>query len=115
MEVTVDCVTSAVNAARGGASRIELCSALSEGGLTPSVGLLKVVKSLVIGIPVFVMIRPRRGTDFVYSEDEILVMKKDIQILKDTGADGFVFGVLTPDGDVDELTCACLLYTSRCV
>lgn len=113
MEATVDSVTSAVNAARGGASRIELCSALGEGGLTPSVGLLKVVKSLVVDIPVFVMIRPRRGTDFAYTEDEIKVMKKDVSVLKDAGADGFVFGVLTPDGDVNELVCEELLQLCR--
>lgn len=113
MEATVDNVTSAINAVRGGASRIELCSALGEGGLTPSIGLLKVVKSLLVDVPVFVMIRPRRGTDFVYSEDEILVMKTDVNNLKDAGADGFVFGVLTPEGDVDELVCAELLQLCK--
>lgn len=113
MEATVDNVTSAINAVRGGATRIELCSALGEGGLTPTIGLLKVVKSLVMDVPVFVMIRPRRGTDFVYSEDEILVMKMDINNLKDAGANGFVFGVLTPDGDVDEFVCAELLHLCK--
>lgn len=113
MEATVDNVTSAINAAMGGASRIELCSALSEGGLTPSIGLLKVVKSLVDDVPVFVMIRPRRGIDFVYSKDEILVMKSDINNLKAAGADGFVFGILTPDGDVEEFVCAELLHLCK--
>lgn len=108
MEVCVDCVDSAKNAEAGGATRLELCSALSEGGLTPSVGLLRVVKSLV-KIPVFVMIRPRRGLDFVYSEDEVEVMEIDINTLKKAGADGFVFGALTPNRRVDEEICNRLL------
>ncbi|XP_054266713.1 copper homeostasis protein cutC homolog [Macrosteles quadrilineatus] len=111
MEVCVDCVTSAVNAEAGGASRLELCSALSEGGLTPSEGFLRVVKSLV-SIPVFVMIRPRRGLDFVYSKDEVRIMEFDIKRLKDSGADGFVFGALTPDRKVDKEVCSSLLQAA---
>ena len=57
----MDSVISGVNAAEGGATRLELCSALGEGGLTPSVGLLKVLKDRV-DIPIFVMIRPRKGS-----------------------------------------------------
>ncbi|KAG8228174.1 hypothetical protein J437_LFUL014409 [Ladona fulva] len=107
MEVCVDCVESAVNAGKGGASRIELCSALSEGGLTPTVGLLRRVKSLV-KIPVFVMIRPRRG-DFCYSNDEVEVLYEDIRLLKDNSADGFVFGSLTPEGAIDRAICEKLI------
>lgn len=107
MEVCVDSVESAVNAANGGASRLELCCALSEGGLTPTLGLLRVVKQEV-EIPVYVMIRPR-GSDFSYSEQEFEVMKEDVVILKEGKADGFVFGILTRDGEVDARRCSQLM------
>ncbi|XP_046384577.1 copper homeostasis protein cutC homolog [Ischnura elegans] len=107
MEVCIDCVESAVNAFRGGAARIELCSALSEGGLTPTPGLLRQVKALV-NIPLFVMIRPRRG-DFYYSDDEGNVMLQDLMVLKECGADGFVFGALEHDGSVNRSLCGKLV------
>uniref|UniRef100_A0A7N9D463 Copper homeostasis protein cutC homolog n=1 Tax=Macaca fascicularis TaxID=9541 RepID=A0A7N9D463_MACFA len=107
MEVCVDSVESAVNAERGGADRIELCSGLSEGGTTPSMGVLQVVKQSV-QIPVFVMIRPRGG-DFLYSDREIEVMKADIRLAKLYGADGLVFGALTEDGHIDEELCMSLM------
>ncbi|XP_072335793.1 copper homeostasis protein cutC homolog isoform X2 [Scyliorhinus torazame] len=111
MEVCVDSVESAVNAERGGASRIELCSGLMEGGITPSSGLLQVVKQYV-RIPVFAMIRPRGG-DFLYSDSEIEVMKADIKMAKANGADGTVFGVLTTDGRVNTEVCMDLIAESR--
>ncbi|XP_069697542.1 copper homeostasis protein cutC homolog [Periplaneta americana] len=104
MEVCVDNVESALNAYHGGASRLELCVALSEGGLTPTPGLLRMIKSIVT-IPVFVMLRPRGGDDFVYSCQEVEVMKYDASILKESGADGFVFGALTPCGEIDKNAC----------
>ncbi|XP_063228582.1 copper homeostasis protein cutC homolog [Bacillus rossius redtenbacheri] len=104
MEVCVDSVVSAVNAARGGASRLELCAALSEGGLTPTPGLLEIVKSCV-KVPVFVMLRPRTGSDFVFSGEEARIIKCDAAVLKKHGADGFVFGALTADGRIDEVLC----------
>ena len=95
----MDSVESAINAEKGGASRLELCSNLVEGGTTPSLGLLRVIKERV-RIPVFVMLRPRGG-DFVYSKDDYQVMKEDLMLFKENGADGIVFGILTPDGDID--------------
>ncbi|KAK3507066.1 hypothetical protein QTP70_003876 [Hemibagrus guttatus] len=95
----------------GGAARIELCSSLIEGGITPSVGLLQVVKEN-IQIPVYVMIRPRGG-DFLYSERELEVMRRDIELLKRHRADGFVLGALTEDGRVDSELCMELLATCR--
>lgn len=104
MEVCVDNVESAESAIKGGASRLELCSALSEGGLTPTVGLLTAVKSFST-IPVFVMIRPRGGNDFVYSQREQTTIFVDATSLNENGADGFVFGALTKNRKVDEHLC----------
>ncbi|KAK1333554.1 hypothetical protein QTO34_005939 [Cnephaeus nilssonii] len=112
MEVCVDSVESAVNAERGGAGRIELCSGLLEGGITPSMGVLQVVKQCV-QIPVFVMIRPRGG-DFLYSDREVEVMKADIRLAKLYGADGLVFGALTEDGHIDKELCMSLLCAVLC-
>ncbi|XP_066476450.1 copper homeostasis protein cutC homolog isoform X1 [Tiliqua scincoides] len=111
MEVCVDSVESAVNAERGGAGRLELCSSLMEGGTTPSTGLLQVVKQC-IRVPVFVMIRPRGG-DFLYSDREVEVMKADIRLAKQHEADGLVFGALTEDGRIDIELCTALLAVSR--
>ncbi|XP_062927409.1 copper homeostasis protein cutC homolog isoform X2 [Mobula hypostoma] len=111
MEVCVDSVESAISAERGGASRIELCSSLVEGGVTPSIGLLQVVKQYV-KIPVFAMVRPRGG-DFLYTDSEIEVMKADIKMAKASGANGIVFGVLTEDGRVNCEVCLDLIAESR--
>ena len=110
-QVCVDSVESAFNAARGGASRLEVCSALSEGGLTPSPGLLTVIQENVT-IPCFAMIRPRTG-DFVYSEMELLAMEKDICAMIDSGAKGLVFGCLDIKGDVDVKQVTRLVSTAK--
>ncbi|KAK1905105.1 Copper homeostasis protein cutC like [Dissostichus eleginoides] len=111
MEACVDSVESAINAERGGAGRLELCSSLLEGGLTPSLGLLQVVKQYV-KIPVYVMIRPRGG-DFLYSDQEVEVMRKDIELMKSHRADGLVLGALTEDGWVDAELCMEFLAAAR--
>ncbi len=98
IEVCVDSVSSALAAERGGAQRVELCSDLYEGGVTPSVGLLEAVRSN-ISIGLHPIIRPRPG-DFCYSDDEIDIIKRDIRIAKEAGADGVVFGLLKPDGTI---------------
>ncbi len=82
----------AIDVEKGGANRIELVSALSEGGLTPSYGLIKAVCGAV-KIPVNVMIRPHSNA-FSYSDEEIRIMKNDIEIAKSLGANGVVLGVL---------------------
>ena len=100
LEVCVDSVESALAAEAGGASRVELCDALVEGGLTPSAGKLRVCVRRV-ALPVHAMLRPRSG-DFLYSELEIDVILADLAALKAAGAAGFVFGALLADGTVDE-------------
>lgn len=83
-----------------GADRIELVSALTEGGLTPSFGLIeRVVNS--VKIPVNVMIR-HHAKSFTYSEEDITIMQKDISIIKDIGANGVVFGMLDKNNNIDE-------------
>ena len=107
LEAPVFNVQAAMEAADQGIDRLELCANFPEGGETPSAGMLRFLKS-ELDLPIFVMIRPRGG-DFVYSSKELLVMKHDIQLLGDLGADGFVFGVLDAQGAVNESACEFLL------
>ncbi|APQ17817.1 copper homeostasis protein CutC [Maribacter hydrothermalis] len=99
VEVCANSLESALVAEHAGADRIELCSELAVGGLTPSYGLLKAVKEQV-SIPVHVLIRPRSG-DFTYSDDEMNIMLSDIELCLELGFDGIVSGVLLKDFSLD--------------
>ena len=108
------CCTSAqevIFAQKHGASRIELCEKLELGGVTPSAGLLDMALSLA-DIPVNVLIRPRGG-DFVYSEDEVRQMLRDIEICAAKGAAGVVVGALDSRGEVDMPTMRRLIGKAR--
>ena len=99
LEICVDSLASARAAIAGGADRLELCSALTVGGLTPYPELLRQIRT-ESDIPVRCLIRCRAG-DFHYTPDEIELMAAQIRNLKSTGATGFVIGCLTPNGDLD--------------
>ena len=103
LEVCVDSVESAINAQKGGADRIELCSNLIIGGTTPPLNLFKEVKKYT-DIPLKVMIRPRFG-DFLYTEYEKEMMMEDVETFKELGADGIVFGILMKNGNIDMKAC----------
>ena len=103
LEVCAGDIDSVIAAAQGGASRVELCSALGEGGVTPSIGFIRSALK-VPGIRVHVLIRPRGG-DFLYTPQEVDCMVDDIVAAREAGVHGVVIGALTPDGEVDMNAC----------
>jgi copper homeostasis protein len=111
VEACVDSVASSLAAERGGASRLELCDALFDGGTTPSAGMIAACKAAV-SIPVFVMIRPRGG-GFVYSDAERDVMQRDVLVARELGADGIVIGGLNQDATIDLDLVGCLMEAAR--
>lgn len=121
LEVCVDSLASARAAIAGGADRLELCAALAVGGLTPYVRLLQQIRQ-ESDIPVRCLMRPRAG-DFCYTPEEIDLLAFQILDLKNAGANGFVIGCLTPEGDLDENALAplldaaalCALTLHRCI
>lgn len=104
LEVCVDNCESAIAAIEGGATRLELCSSLTDGGLTPTPGLLLKILEFSTNVPIFCMLRCRPG-NFVYTDHEMDVMKKDAKILQKHGANGFVFGALNSNNEVEMKQC----------
>jgi copper homeostasis protein len=99
IEIATTDLTTTRSAVEGGADRIELCSALYEGGITPSLGLIKKCTAS-FAIPLFPIIRPRAG-DFLYTEDEFETMANDVIVCKQLGCEGVVMGLLNKDGSID--------------
>ena len=121
LEICVDSLASARAAIAGGADRLELCSALLAGGLTPYEGLLRQIRA-ESDIPIRCLMRPRPG-DFLYTPEELALMQLQILQLKNAGADGFVIGCLTAQGDLDkeamaplvEACSGCGITLHRCI
>ncbi|ALQ39960.1 copper homeostasis protein CutC [Fusobacterium hwasookii ChDC F174] len=102
-EACVESFEKALEAQNNGANRIELCENLAVGGTTPSYGTVKICLEK-LNIPIFPMIRARGG-NFIYSKDEMEIMKEDIKVFKELGVKGVVLGCLTSDNKIDlELT-----------
>ena len=104
LEVCAGTINSVLSAREGGAYRVELCSGLDEGGLTPSSGFIRAAMR-VDGIRKNVLIRPRGG-DFLYNAAEKFVILEDIRMCREEGVDGVVIGALTPEGEIDMDFCA---------
>ena len=111
LEICAANFASAQAASLAGADRIELCSALAVGGLTPSHALLEAVQH-AFAIPVHVLVRPREG-DFLYSDAEFQIMQAEILKIKQMGFAGVVFGILNPDATIDEKRCATLVALAK--
>ncbi len=100
IEICANSAESAIMAQHGGADRVELCAGMPEGGTTPSFGEISAARDKLKKTKLHVIIRPRGG-DFCYSPAEIKIMAVDINMANSLDVDGFVFGCLTPEGDVD--------------
>ncbi|MBC35193.1 MAG: copper homeostasis protein CutC [Bacteroidetes bacterium] len=107
IEVCANSLRSALIAQECGAHRIELCTSLNEGGLTPSAGLIVQARKN-LNIPIHALIRPRGG-DFSYTSEEISEMMEDIQFMKEVGIDGIVIGALDKVGNIDFELCRILV------
>ena len=107
LEIIATCVDDAITAEQNGADRLELITAITEGGLTPGIGLVEeVVKA--VRIPVHVMVRPH-SRSFVYNASDIATMVAEVKAIRKAGAAGVVLGMLTPEGKIDEAALAQML------
>ncbi|MDO4941598.1 MAG: copper homeostasis protein CutC [Lachnospiraceae bacterium] len=108
LEICCGSAEDAIAAWHGGAPRVELNSDLFHGGLTPSIGTLKIIKKTVPGLNVICMVRPRES-GFCYTDTEFEVMLEDASELLKNGADGIAFGFLHENGSIDETRCRTML------
>lgn len=99
-EICANSVESCIAAQKGGAHRVELCAGIPEGGTTPSYGEIAMAREVLTTTRLHVIIRPRGG-DFLYSPIEVKTMLKDIEVARQLGANGVVFGCLTAEGEID--------------
>ncbi len=111
LEVCANSATSAVAAQNGGATRVELCENLFEGGTTPSHGEILMTRKL-LHIKLYVLIRPRGG-DFLYTDLEFDIMMADIRYCIEAGCDGIVIGMLNADGTIDKARCATMVSLAK--
>lgn len=111
LEVCANGIHSAINAQQAGADRIELCENLDGGGTTPSSGTIKLAREK-LSIPIHVLIRPRAG-DFIYSNEEFEIMKRDIEFCQSNGINGVVLAVLKSDGTIDMERCKELVQLAK--
>lgn len=111
LEICADSVESAVLAQMAGADRIELCDNLNEGGTTPSFGMIASARDN-LSVALHVIIRPRSG-DFLYSDEEFDIMRRDIDLCGEAGIDGIVLGILRNDGEIDTERTAKLTELAR--
>ena len=100
LEICCGSIDDAIQAEKGGADRVELCSALFLGGLTPSIGTIQEADER-LKIPVMAMVRPRGG-GFCYTDAEFATMERDAEAAIEAGAEGVVFGILKEDGRIDQ-------------
>lgn len=111
LECCVDCVESALAAKQGGADRLELCANLLIGGTTPDINLYHRVRE-TCDILINVLIRPRFG-DFCYTDEEFEIIRRDVKMFREAGADGVVIGILKPDGSLDVERMAILMEQAK--
>ncbi len=111
-EICANSVASCLEAQKGGADRVELCAGIPEGGTTPSYGDICLAREGLTTTKLHIIIRPRSG-DFLYSPLELSIMLKDIELAKQIGVDGVVFGCLSSDGEVDMEQMKILMQASK--